>query len=65
MIPHRTKRYCVTVIEWLSHDIVLDADSAEGAEVQARALWADDVARERFRFRDSGIDGVEVWEEPS
>ena len=33
-----TKRFCITVIEWLSHDIVLDADSAEGAEAQARAL---------------------------
>ena len=59
------RRYRVTVIEWLSHDILLEAESAQAAKKHALELWADDVARNRFRFRDSGIDGVDTWEEPS
>jgi hypothetical protein len=34
------KRFRVTVIEWLSHDAVIEASDAAAAEAEARRLWA-------------------------
>lgn len=53
-------RFRVTVIEWLSHDAILEAPDAAAAEAEARRLWAENAEHEVFRFRDAGIDGVQV-----
>ncbi len=58
--PSRTWR--VTVIEWLSHAAVIEADTPEQAEAKARQLWAGNGEHEVFRFSDSGLDGVIVDE---
>jgi hypothetical protein len=50
----------VTVIEWLSHDAVIEATSPEEAEAKARELWENNAEHGIFVFRDSGIDGVTV-----
>jgi hypothetical protein len=55
------RKWRVTVIEWLSHVAVIEADTAEEAEAQARELWAENGEHE-FNFSDSGIDGVVVDE---
>jgi hypothetical protein len=52
--------YRVTVIEWLSHSALLEAESSQAAEAQARRLWEENAEHEAFRFEDSGIDGVVV-----
>lgn len=54
------QRYRVTVLEWLSHDAIIEASSPEAAEAEARRLWDENAEQELFSFRDSGIDGVEV-----
>ncbi len=54
------QRYRVTVLEWLSHDAIIEASSREAAEAEARRLWDQNAEGEHFQFRDSGIDGVEV-----
>ena len=51
------KRFRVVVIEWLSHDAVIEAP--EAAEAEARRLWADNAEHEGFSFDDSGIDGIQ------
>jgi hypothetical protein len=56
------KRFRVVVIEWLSHDAVIEAADASAAEAEATRLWADNAEHERFSFDDSGIDGVQVEE---
>jgi hypothetical protein len=56
------KRYRVVVIEWLSHDAVIEAADAIAAEAEARRLWASNAEHELFSFDDSGIDGVQVEE---
>jgi hypothetical protein len=58
--PEAPRRWRVTVIEWLSHVAVIEADTAEQAEAEARRLWAENGEHEVFRFSDSGIDGVVV-----
>jgi hypothetical protein len=58
------RRFRVVVIEWLSHDAVIEAPDAEAAEAQARWLWADNGEHELFSFDDSGIDGIHVEELP-
>lgn len=58
------KTYRVVVIEWLSHKGVIEAESAEHAEEEARRLWAENGECEIFRFEDSGVDGVDVEEMP-
>lgn len=57
-----TKRFRVTVIEWLSHSAYLDASSAEVAEAIARELWANKAETDVFCFEDCGIDGVDIEE---
>jgi len=52
------RSYRVVVIEWLSHEAVIAADSAEAAEAEARRLWAENAETQTFRFKDSGLDGV-------
>ena len=54
------KLYRVTVIEWLSHKALIEAESPEQAEAKARNLWADNAEHNVFAFEDSGIDGVMV-----
>ena len=54
------KSFRVTIVEWLSHDIVLQAADEEAAEAIARELWSDSEEIDRFRFRDSGLDEVVV-----
>ncbi|MFZ0205751.1 MAG: hypothetical protein WAL59_06480 [Roseiarcus sp.] len=56
------KRFRVVVIEWLSHNAVIEAPDALAAEAEARRLWADNAEHQRFSFDDSGIDGVQVEE---
>jgi hypothetical protein len=56
------KRFRVTVIEWLSHDGVIEAPDAEAAEAEARQLWDENAEHEVFSFDDSGIDGILVDE---
>jgi hypothetical protein len=56
------QRFRVTVIEWLSHDAVIEATDAEAAEAEARRLWAEHAEHEVFSFDDSGIDGIQVEE---
>jgi hypothetical protein len=58
--PNSTRRWRVTVIEWLSHKAVIEADTAEEAEAKAEQLWAEDM--EAFSFSDGGLDGVVVDE---
>jgi len=56
------KRFRVIVIEWLSHDAIIEAPNAAAAEAEARRLWARNAEHEVFSFDDSGIDGVQVEE---
>ena len=56
------KRFRVVVIEWLTHDAVIEAEDEILAEDEARRLWADNAEHQLFSFRDSGIDGVEIEE---
>ena len=56
------KSYRVVVIEWLSHKAIIEAESAQHAEEQARQLWAENAECEVFSFADSGLDGVVVEE---
>ena len=58
------KHYRVVVIEWLSHEGFIEAESPEHAEEKARDLWADNCECQVFEFEDSGIDGVVVEEWP-
>jgi hypothetical protein len=50
----------VTVLEWLSHVTIIEADTAEEAEEKALELREVDI--EAFRHLDSGLDGVVVEE---
>lgn len=52
--------YRVTVLEWLSHEALIEADSPAAAEEEARRLWEENAEHEAFKFRCSGIDGIEV-----
>ena len=54
------KRFRVVVIEWLSHDAIIEAPSAQAAEAEARRLLAENAEHEVFSFDDSGIDGIQV-----
>jgi hypothetical protein len=56
------KRFRVVVIEWLSHDAIIEAPSAQAAEAEARRLWAENAEHEVFSFDDSGIDGIQIEE---
>ena len=56
------KRFRIVVIEWLSHDAIIEAPSAQAAEAEARRLWAENAEHEVFSFDDSGIDGIQVEE---
>jgi hypothetical protein len=58
----RLKRFRVVVIEWLSHDAIIEAPNAKAAEAEARRLWAENAEHEVFSFDDSGIDGIQVEE---
>lgn len=61
-LPAATKRFHVTVLEWLSHTAVIEAATPEEAEQKARDLWDEGNETEDFQFRDSGLDGVDVEE---
>lgn len=56
------RRYRVVLVEWLSHEGVIDAENPEAAEAQARLLWNRNAEHEVFRFEDSGIERVLVDE---
>ncbi len=56
------KRFRVVVIEWLSHDAVIEVHDADAAEAEARRLWATNEEHQLFSFDDSGIDGIHVEE---
>lgn len=56
------KRFRVVVIEWLSHDAIIEAPSAQAAEAEARRLWAENAEHDVFSFDNSGIDGIQVEE---
>jgi hypothetical protein len=56
--PEAPRQWRVTVIEWLSHVAVIEADTAEQDEAEARSLWAEDGEQRG----GSGIDGVVVDE---
>jgi hypothetical protein len=57
-----TKRFRVVVIEWLTHDAILEATDATAAEAEARRLWAENAEHQHFQFAESGIDGIQVEE---
>jgi hypothetical protein len=57
-----SRRFRVTVIEWLAHDAVIEAPDADAAEAEARRLWDANAEHEVFSFDDSGIDGIQVEE---
>ncbi len=46
------KRFRVVVIEWLSHDAIIEGRAA--AEAAARRLWATNDEHQLFSFDDSG-----------
>jgi hypothetical protein len=54
-------RFDVTVFEWLSYRIQIDAENAEAAEGLAEEIWADE-GTEPFSFTDAGMDGIHVEE---
>ena len=56
------KRFRVVVIEWLSHDAVIEATDANAAEAEARRLWTDNAEHQLFSFRNSGIDEIQAEE---
>lgn len=56
------RNWRVTVIEWLSHVAIIEADTPMLAEAHARQLWAEHGDHEAFRFSDSGLDGIVVDE---
>lgn len=59
--PPATRRlYRVTVIEWLTHDAMIEAASTDEAETEARRLWDENAEHEVFSFCASGIDGIVV-----
>lgn len=53
-------RYRVTVIEWVSHDLLVDAPSKEEAEQLGEELWCE-LGGDAFKCRDSGLDTIDVW----
>jgi hypothetical protein len=61
-VPSLKPPYRVVVIEWLSHTAVIEAESRQHAETEARRLWAQNAESEIFSFEDSGIDSVLVEE---
>lgn len=54
------KPYRVTVVEWLSHVALIEADGPDQAEEKARQLWADNAEYAVFEFEDSGIECILV-----
>ena len=62
MTKPSSKCFRVVVIEWLSHDAVIEAPDAIAAEAEARRLWATNDEHQLFSFDDSGIDGIQVEE---
>ena len=56
------KRFRVVVIEWLSHDAVIEATDANAAEAEAGRLWATNAEHQLFSLDNSGIDGIDVEE---
>jgi hypothetical protein len=56
------KRFRVVVIEWLTHDAIIEAPNAQAAEAEARRLWAENAEHEVFSFDNSGVDGIDVEE---
>jgi hypothetical protein len=62
MSTRSLKRFRVVVIEWLSHDAIIEAPNAQAAEAEAHRLWAENAEHEVFSFDDSGIDGIQVEE---
>ena len=56
------KRFRVVVIEWLSHDAIIEAPDEAAAEAEAQRLWATKDEHELFSFDDSGIEGIQVEE---
>jgi hypothetical protein len=61
-VPSLQPAYRVVVIEWLSHTAVIEAESRQHAEEEARRLWAENAEHEIFAFSDGGLDGVMVEE---
>jgi hypothetical protein len=61
-VPSLKPPYRVVVIEWHSHTAVIEAESRQHAEAEARRLWAQNAESEIFCFEDSGIDRVIVEE---
>ena len=57
-----SRRYRVTVVEWLSHVAIIEATSAEQAEEAALEIRGTDAEMNRFSFEDSGVSGVIVDE---
>jgi len=56
------KSFRVVVIEWLTHDAIIEAPDATTAEAEARRLWATNAEHQLFSLDNSGIDGIDVEE---
>lgn len=52
-------RYCLILCEWLTHEIWVDAANEDDAVEAAENIWRDE-GEDAFRWRDAGIDGIEV-----
>jgi hypothetical protein len=51
-----SRRYRIVVLDWLSHETVVEASSKEEAEAKGLDLW--NQADGSFSFEDQGVDGV-------
>ncbi|MFL5280055.1 MAG: hypothetical protein ACJ8AW_03420 [Rhodopila sp.] len=60
--PKSQRIWRVTLLEWPAHVTIIEADTAELAEAEARRLWENHGEHEQFHFSDSGLDGVVVKE---
>jgi hypothetical protein len=58
------RRYRVAVIEWTSHQAVIEATSVAEAEYKARRLWMEDEGGKLFSFESSGFEGAVAEELP-
>lgn len=51
-------KYRVTVIEWLSHTVLIEAEDRDEATEEARRLWLDKDVHDRFEFEDADLETV-------
>jgi hypothetical protein len=55
-----SRRYRVTIIEWISYVGVIEAASSDEAEEMALDIRGTDAENDMFSFKDSGVSDVLV-----